>query len=116
MRILTPGCLSPYNFSNHGSGSRLRLPFASAQIGDRPPGNNPNNWSYDRRGRVLGNGNDLQNLAHGMYGNGTRGRASGRGPMGDKSGFIPQCVRNVTAFDPTPPFAYVAGMPRQAFD
>ena len=94
----TPGWLSPYNFTNHGSGSRLRLPFASAKIGDRPPDDNPNNWSYDRRGRVLGNGNDLQNLAHGMYGNGTRGRQPGRGPMGDQSTF--GFLRNVTAFDP----------------
>ena len=64
----TPGWLSPYNFqTNKAAGNNLRLPFASATVGRRPQGNNPDLWSVSRAGQPLGTGNNLQDLAHGMY-------------------------------------------------
>ena len=70
----TPGWLSPYNFqTNKEAGNALRLPFASAQIGRRPFGNGEgsmdgaDSWAVSREGQPLGVGNNLNDLAHGMY-------------------------------------------------
>jgi len=111
----TPGWLSPYNFTNDGGGSKLRLPFASATIGDRPAGNNPDNWSYDRSGRVLGSGNDYQNLAHGMYGirgGANTGRFGGRSfTAGRDADLLGGTGAEVSRFNPAAPGPPAAAAP-----
>jgi len=73
----TPGWLSFYNFqTNKEAGNNLRLPFASAKTGRRPAGNDPNRWNVSREGQPLGTGNNLQDLAHGMYGQPGRERST----------------------------------------
>ena len=65
----TPGFLSPFNFqSPRKTDPKLRLPFASAQYGRKPPGgeNNPA-WNIDRSEKTMGRGNDELSLAKGMY-------------------------------------------------
>lgn len=94
----TPGWLSPYNFqTNKAAGDRLRLPFASAKTGRRPAGNQPDLWSVDRSRQPLGTGNNLNDLAHGMYASDpsrsalpiatSRGQAARTG--GGVGGFVP---------------------------
>lgn len=64
----TPGWLSPFNFQSPNKGSnQMALPFASAVHGRRPA--NPADWTMDRSGRPLGEGNTEGELAAGMYAN-----------------------------------------------
>lgn len=66
----TPGLLSPYTFKMGGDsrGRGLRLPFASATIGARPPGNDPNNWRLaDGDGAPMSTGRTTQELVSGIY-------------------------------------------------
>lgn len=63
----TPGWLSPFNFqSPRKNATDLRLPFASAKVGKKPPGG-PDQWAVERRLRPLGRGNVENELARGMY-------------------------------------------------
>ena len=62
----TPGWLSPYNFQSKRQGEdRMYLPFSSAKVGRKPK--NADDWSYNRAGRPLGEGNDYGSLARGIY-------------------------------------------------
>ena len=72
----SPGLLSPFNFQSPDNGTRMYMPFASSKVGKRP--DNANDWSYDRRNRAMGNGNDLPSLAAGIYDAGVQ--TSLRGP------------------------------------
>lgn len=82
----TPGWLSPFNFQSPNKGSNIMaLPFASAVHGRRP--NTPADWTMNREGRPLGNGNTEGELAAGMYANpetvGRRPFLGGRNQPGD---------------------------------
>ena len=61
-----PGYLSPSQFLGGGDKrpSGLRLPFASAKIGQKP--DNINDWNVDNADAVLGRGRTTRELAMGM--------------------------------------------------
>ena len=87
----TPGWLSPYNFqTNKNAAEQLRLPFASATYGRRPT--NVDDWTISRANQPLGTGNNLNQLAAGMYNvGGGSNRQTGVG------------AGNAGAFDPAGP-------------
>lgn len=88
----SPGLLSPFNFQSPDNGTRMYMPFASAKVGKRPE--TPNDWSYDRAGRPMGNGNDLPSLAAGIYDAGAQTTMrTGPGSTGILGAFNPGAPR-----------------------
>ena len=83
-----PGFLSPSYFQGGGDNRPpgLRLPFASAKIGERP--DNINDWNLDNNGAVLGRGRTTKELADGMQSSKLANFRSGR--AGDRRFFGPQ--------------------------
>ena len=92
----SPGLLSPFNFQSPDTG-RMYMPFASAKVGKRPDA--PEDWSYDRRNRPMGKGNDLPSLAAGIY---DAGRTTS--------------IRGADSFDPSGPRAATGSFGMRPFN
>ena len=67
----TPGYLAPWKFAhwlNTGAETKgLKLPFASAKYGKRPPGNDPNQWAFEQATAPLGAKRDSLEYATALF-------------------------------------------------
>ena len=81
-----PGFLSPSYFQGGGDNRPpgLRLPFASAKIGERP--NNMDDWNLNNNQAVLGRGRTTGELAAGMQNSKLENQRIGRAP--GQGGFL----------------------------
>jgi hypothetical protein len=84
------GLLSPWHFQHSPGGSKLKLPFTSAQYGKRP--DNPAQWQLSDDNQPLARAREPQSMSRAMYDKASVFNANQRGP-GRLFGLQPPQVR-----------------------